>query len=121
VPADPFHYATVQSVMIDPGKRRQVRRSTDNIIRFSVLEDSTRQTETARTIDISEGGMCFISPCYLAPGTSLTIEFDRCRILAEVKHCRLREYGADSQFVTGVQVREILDGAETWLAMTQAE
>jgi len=50
----------------------------------------------------------------------LGIEFGDCRIVAEVRHCRLREYGAISQFFTGVQVQQILEGVETWLALTES-
>jgi hypothetical protein len=72
-------------------------------------------------VDVSEGAMCFISSRYLAPGTPLRIEFGECRIVADVRHCRLQEYGSGRQFVTGVQVHAILEGAAIWLAMTQPE
>jgi hypothetical protein len=71
-------------------------------------------------IDISEGGICFISSQYLSPGTFLDIDLGPCRILAEVRHCRLREYGSDSQFVTGVQIKQVLEGAEAWRALTES-
>jgi hypothetical protein len=106
--------------MTGPEKRRQVRRNADHVIHVSTTKGSARQTETARMVDISEGGLCFISSRYLVPGTSLGIEFGDCRIVAEVRHCRLREYGAISQFFTGVQVQEILEGVETWLALTDS-
>ena len=69
-------------------------------------------------VDVSEGGMCFIGSRYLIPGTPVGIEFENCRMVAEVRHCRLREYGAGNQFFTGVQVQQILEGVETWLALT---
>ena len=71
-------------------------------------------------VDISEAGLCFVGSRYLVPGTSLGVEFNNCRIVAEVRHCRLREYGSFGQFVTGVQVQEILEGVETWLALTES-
>lgn len=106
--------------MTGPEQRRQVRRNTEQVIRVSLTTGSARQTETARMVDISEGGLCFVGSRYLIPGTSLGIEFAECRIVAEVRHCRLREYGAAGQFFTGVQVQEILEGVETWLALTQS-
>jgi hypothetical protein len=106
--------------MPGPEQRRQARRQTDHVIRISVNRGSARQTETARMVDISEGGMCFVGSRYLIPGTPLGIEFGECRIVAEVRHCRLREYGAASQFFTGVQVQQILEGVETWLALTES-
>ena len=71
-------------------------------------------------VDISESGLCFIGSSYLVPRTSLGIEFGECRMVAEVRHCRLREYGAVNQFFTGVQVQEVLEGVETWLALTNS-
>jgi hypothetical protein len=106
--------------MAGPEQRRQTRRDADHTIRVSLTRGSARQTETARMVDISEGGLCFIGSRYLIPGTSLGIEFGDCRIVAEVRHCRLREYGAISQFFTGVQVQQILEGVETWLALTES-
>jgi hypothetical protein len=90
------------------------------MVRISLTTGSSRQTETARMADISEGGLCFIGARYLVPGTSVGIEFADCRMVAEVRHCRLREYGAISQFFTGVQVQQILEGVETWLALTES-
>ncbi len=106
--------------MTGPEQRRQARRSAEHAIRVSVSIGPARQTDTARMVDISEGGMCFIGSRYLVPGTSLGIEFGDCRIVAEVRHCRLREYGSVSQFFTGVQVQQILEGVETWLALTDS-
>jgi hypothetical protein len=106
--------------MTGPEQRRQTRRDADHMLRVSITRGSARQTETARMVDVSEGGLCFIGSRYLIPGTSLGIEFGDCRIVAEVRHCRLREYGAISQFVIGVQVQQILEGVETWLALTES-
>jgi len=106
--------------MTGPEQRRQTRRDADHMIRVSITRGSARQTETARMVDISEGGLCFIGSRYLIPGTSLGIEFGDCRIVAEVRHCRLREYGSISEFFTGVQVQQILEGVETWLALTES-
>ena len=107
--------------MIDHGKRRHARRNADRVVRISVNDGSTNQSETARIVDISEGGMCFVGSRYLAPGTPLRIEFGECRVVAEVRHSRLQEYGSNGQFVTGVQVWEVLQGAETWHALTHPE
>jgi hypothetical protein len=52
---------------------------------------------------------------------TLTNRVQRVRIVADVRHCRLREDGSIGQFVIGVQVHAILEGAATWLAITQPE
>jgi hypothetical protein len=106
--------------MTGPEQRRQIRRSADQMIRVSLPSGSAHQTETVRMADISEGGLCFIGTRYLVPGTSVGIEFADCRIVAEVRYCKLREYGAASQYFTGVQVQQILEGVETWLALTES-
>jgi c-di-GMP-binding flagellar brake protein YcgR len=103
-----------------PEQRRQVRLPADHHIRFTAVAGPARAPESARMVDVSEGGMCFVAQRYLPPGTSIRIEFGDCRLVAQVRHCRLREYGAISQFFTGVQVHEVLEGTETWTALTQA-
>jgi hypothetical protein len=75
--------------------------------------------ETGRMVDVSEGGLCFIGARYLPPGTSVNIEFEDCRLAGEVRHCRLREYAARVQFVTGVRIQHVLDGQEAWKELTQ--
>jgi hypothetical protein len=90
------------------------------MIRVSLTSGMAHHTETVRMADISEGGLCFISTRYLVPGTSVGVEFADCRIVAEVRHCRLREYGAVNQYFIGVQVQQILEGVETWLALTES-
>ena len=69
-------------------------------------------------VDVSEGGMCFIGPRYFPPGTMVSIEVAECRLLAEVRRCQMREYSAHVEFVTGVQIHEVLDGPENWKALT---
>ncbi len=119
--ANVFGTGTARSAMSNsPEQRRQVRMRADYVIRFTLVRGPARTPETARMVDVSEGGMSFVAPRYLIPGTSLKIEFGDCRLLAEVRHCRLREYGAISQFFTGVQVQQVLEGSETWMALTQA-
>jgi PilZ domain len=104
--------------MTGPEQRRQTRLPADHVIRVSLSAGPARPPENARMVDISEGGMSFVGSRYLIPGTPVKIEFGECRVLAEVRHCRLREYGSVSQFFTGVQVREVLEGSEAWMAMT---
>jgi hypothetical protein len=106
--------------MIGPGQRRHARRITDQVIRYAAADGASHYCETARVVDISEGGMCFVGSRYITLGTTLEIEFGKCRLLAEVRHCRLREYGSDNQFVTGVQVRQIMEGAAMWLELTES-
>ena len=104
--------------MTGPEQRRQARRNADHVIRISLNTGPTRPPENARMVDVSEGGMCFVGSRYLVPGTTVKIEFGACRLLAQVRHCRLREYGAISQFFTGVEVQQVLEGSETWTAMS---
>jgi len=50
----------------------------------------------------------------------VSIELEDCRLAGEVKHCRLREYSARVQFVTGVQIQQVLDGQDAWQGLTQS-
>jgi hypothetical protein len=36
-----------------------------------------------------------------------------------VRHCRLREYAAHVQFVTGVRIQQVLGGQDSWKGLTQ--
>ena len=72
-------------------------------------------------VDVSEGGLCFVCERYLPPGTSLRIQVADCSVVAEVRNCRLREYGSRFQYVTGAQVHSVLEGQEFWKDLTQAD
>lgn len=71
-------------------------------------------------VDVSQSGMSFISTRYLAPGTKVRLDFEGCLLMGEVRHCRLREYGAQIEFVTGVQIQEVLEGGDKWQQLTQS-
>jgi hypothetical protein len=103
-----------------PTPRRHARYAADLAVRVCAIRGTRRELETGRMLDVSEGGLCFIGARYLAPGTSVNIEFEDCRLVGEVRHCRLREYAARVQFVTGVEIQQVLDGLDSWKSLTQA-
>jgi len=70
-------------------------------------------------VDVSEGGLCFIGARYLPPETAVDIEFEGCRLTGHVRTCRIREYAAHVQFVTGVQIEQLVRGSQLWTNMTQ--
>lgn len=65
-------------------------------------------------VDISEGGLCFAGTRLYVAGTIVLIEFEDCQVRAEVKSCRMRDYASRAQFVTGVEMKEVMTGLETW-------
>jgi len=100
--------------------RRHVRYAADTPIQISAIRGVHTNRETGRMVDVSEGGLCYVGAHYLAPGTTVNIEFQDCRLAGQVRHCRLREYASRVQFVTGVQIQQVLDGLETWKSLTQS-
>ena len=95
-------------------QRRHARYAADVAVQVYAVRGSRTDHETGRLVDVSEGGLCFVGARYLPPGTSVNIELEDCRLAGEVRHCRLREYAAHVQFVTGVRIQQVLDGQESW-------
>jgi hypothetical protein len=100
-------------------QRRHSRYAADLAIQVDAVRGTRLEHGTGRVLDISEGGLCFVGTRYLPPGTSVNIEFEDCRLVGEVRHCRLREYAAHVEFVTGVRIQQVLDGQESWRGLTQ--
>jgi len=100
-------------------QRRHSRNAADRAIQVNALRGTRVEPGTGRVVDVSEGGLCFVGTRYLAPGTSVKIEFEDCRLVGEVRHCRLRDYAARVQFVTGVRIQQVLDGQESWKHLLQ--
>ncbi|MGD0434876.1 MAG: PilZ domain-containing protein [Bryobacteraceae bacterium] len=98
-------------------KRRHARLPADITIRVSGFGGSPLESETARTVDVSESGICFVGARYMPPGRVLKIEFEDCALEGTVRHCRLREYSAHAEFVTGVEIQRVLGGIATWNAL----
>lgn len=101
-------------------QRRHARFAADMSIRVCALRGNRVDHETGRVVDVSEGGLCFVGARYLAPGTRVNIEFDDCRLAGEVRHCRMREYSARMQFVTGVRIQQVLDGLDSWKSLSRS-
>jgi hypothetical protein len=101
-------------------QRQHTRLSANHVIRVWAVNGTKQTGETSRVVDISEGGMCFIGPRYFAPGTLVSIEIGESRLLAEIRHCGMRQYSAHMEFVTGVQIHQVLDGPDHWKALTKS-
>jgi hypothetical protein len=100
-------------------QRRHARYAADVPVQVYAARGARTDLETGRLVDVSEGGLCFVGARYLPPGTRVNIEFEECRLVGEVRHCRLREYAAHVQFVTGVRIQQVLDGQECWNGLMQ--
>ena len=100
-------------------QRRHSRHTADLAIQVGAVRGTRVEPGTGRVLDISEGGLCFVGSRYLPPGTGVNIDFEDCRLVGEVRHCRLREYSAHVQFVTGVRIQQVLDGQESWKDLTR--
>jgi hypothetical protein len=102
-------------------QRRHSRYAAELAVQVYAVRGSRTDHETGRLVDVSEGGLCFVGARYLPPGTSVNIEVEDCRLLGEVRHCRLREYAAHVQFVTGVRVQQVLNGQESWTGLMKTQ
>jgi PilZ domain len=100
--------------------RRHVRFPADHVIQVCAYRGDLEENETSRMMDVSESGLCYVGKRYLAPGTKVRIEFAGCKVLSEVRHCKMREYAATIEFITGVELERILEGQTTWKELTQA-
>jgi hypothetical protein len=100
-------------------QRRHVRYPANLPIRVVEVGGTDATQEHGRMLDVSEGGLCFVGQRYLAPGTSVQIQFEDCRLAGQVRHCRMREYSSRLQFVTGVEIQDILQGESAWRELLQ--
>jgi hypothetical protein len=100
-------------------QRRHFRLAADQPLHVFAVRGSRVDEETGRLLDVSEGGLCFVGARYLPPGTSVKVEFEDCRLTGEVRHCRMREYAARVQFVTGISIQQVLNGQDSWNGLTQ--
>jgi hypothetical protein len=100
-------------------QRRHSRHPADLALQINAVRGTRVEPGAGRVLDISEGGLCFVGTRYLPPGTVVNIEFEDCRLIGDVRHCRLREYASHVQFVTGVRIQQVLDGQESWKRLTR--
>lgn len=95
-------------------RRRHVRFSANQEIRVRPLTAPLSDTQSARMVDVSEGGLSFTGTRLYLVGSAVLIEFEDCQLRADVRSCRMRDYAARAQFVTGVEIQEVMAGVETW-------
>jgi hypothetical protein len=100
-------------------QRRHSRYAADLAIQVDAMRGTRLEHGTGRVLDISEGGLCFVGTRYLPPGTIVNIEFEDCRLVGEVRHCRLREYAAHVEFVTGIRIQQVLAGQDSLKGLMQ--
>lgn len=98
-------------------QRRHARFKANLPIHASTTRGTLVESETGRMVDVSESGLCFVGARYLAPGAVVKIEFADCALEGKVMHCRMREYSAHIEFVTGVAIQSVLSGEETWKSL----
>lgn len=104
---------------MDLNRRRHVRYPANHVIQVLAFRGEIQENESARMVDVSQTGMCFVGRRYLPNGTKVEIQFEDCLVGGEVKNCRLREYASQIEFVTGVHVHEVIQGSDTWRDLTQ--
>jgi PilZ domain-containing protein len=117
---DCYCVARLLQPQMDANRRRHVRYPANQAVQVLAFRGDIQEHESARMVNVSQTGICYVGRRYLPNGTRVEIQFEDCLITGEVKNCRLREYASQIEFVTGVHVDNILQGSETWKDLTQS-
>ena len=94
--------------------RREPRFAVNKQIDVRVLGPSQFRAGPGSILDISESGLSFTFRRQLEPGDTVTIEYEGCVVLGEVRHCRERLYANQQQFVIGLFVKRVAKGEDAW-------
>src|SRR6266849_2056636 len=106
--------------MVDgPEGRREPRFALNHRISVMIQGPSKLQSGAGAIFDISEHGLSFTFSRRLDPGDALTLEYEGCLVRAEVRHCRMREYAQERQYLIGVGVTKVVQGEEIWVRLIQ--
>lgn len=98
-------------------QRKQARFTANHPIQVSTMRATQVETEAGRLVDVSQGGLSFIGARYLPPGAAVRIGLGECALEGQVRHCRMREYSARMEFVTGVEIQRVLEGEQAWKSL----
>ena len=99
--------------------RREPRFSVTRQIDVHVCGPTQFRAGPGSIVDISEHGLSFTFRRQLERGDSVTIEYDGCVVLGEVRHCRAREYANQQQYVIGMSVTRVVQGEQLWRRLVQ--
>ena len=67
-----------------------------------------------RITDISETGLAFILQQALAVGSKISVKYQNCVLEAEVRHSRPRAFSSRVEYLTGVEITEVIRGSALW-------
>src|ERR1051326_143404 len=95
-------------------RRREPRFRVNQPVALTIYLPARTRSTTGGIYDISEHGVSFTVPRPLDPGVSLTVEYEGCLVRGGVRHCRVRQYARQRQYLVGVAVTKVLQGEETW-------
>lgn len=102
-----------------PDKRREPRFAINQPVTVKIQGPSKLTSGIGAIFDISEHGLSFFFRRPLDFGDSVIIEYEGCQVRAQVRHCRARQYARERQFLIGVAVSQVVEGAETWRRLIQ--
>ena len=99
--------------------RREPRFAVNQPVEVKIDGPSQLRSGTGAIIDISEHGLSFTFRRPLQAGDSVTIEYEGCLLLGEVRHCRAREYANQRQYLIGLAVTRVVQGEQIWRRLMQ--
>src|ERR1700676_4756250 len=95
-------------------KRREPRFRLNQPVSISIQGPSKSQSGVGGIIDLSEHGLSFTFIRRLDAGDFLTVQYEGCVVLGQVRNCRVREFAQERRYLIGVAVTKVVQGEETW-------
>jgi len=100
-------------------KRREPRFRLNQPVSITIQGPTKSHSGVGGIIDISEHGLSFTFLRRLDAGDSLTVQYEGCVVLGEVRNCRVRQFAQERRYLIGVAVRQVVQGEETWLRLIE--
>ncbi len=75
--------------------------------------------EEVSVIDVSENGLAFTTARHVEIGVQMEVHLKGCHLICEVRNARYREYSNAPGYIVGVQIVEVLTGAQVWQQLTK--
>lgn len=100
-------------------KRREPRFKLNQPVSIIIQGPSKSQSGIGGIIDLSEHGLSFTFFRRLDAGDCLTVQYEGCIVLGEVRNCRVRQFAQERRYLIGVAVTKVVQGEETWKHLIQ--
>src|ERR1700730_17233633 len=89
---------------------REPRFRLNQPVSIVIQGPSKSQSGIGGIIDISEHGLSFTFIRRLDAGDSLTVRYEGCTVVGQVRNCRVREFAQERRYLIGVAVTQAIQG-----------